>query len=338
MLGYVRGAIAQQKSYLLSARPAWQLGGYVGNSNISALHTVKDIYDFTTNHLTYSLNRISDGFTRLGAQKALSSPEEAVCTEYADVFVALAREKGIYAREIEGYAYAFDPQLQPLSLRTDVLHAWPEFYDNARQTWLPVDPTWQDTSGIDYFSAMDFSHIVFAIHGKDDTYPLPAGSYKYEDSIDVQVTPTSKTLPQTKSVEVQADLPMILSQGKKYTAMLSIRNSGNVFLHDLSLTAYSQGVSIQFSEPVIALLAPGQVAQVPLEVSSTHIGKKDITIQVGGMYDKTISVTFQQSWKALLLPGSIGILVLLLVAVLTALRRHTHHHDHKRAHTRHPSK
>lgn len=338
MLGYVRGAIEKQKSYLLSAKPAWQLGAYAGNSSISSLKTVKDIFDFTTNHLTYSLSRISeDGMNRLGAQKALSSPQEAVCTEYADVFVAIAREKGIYARELEGYAYAFDPQLQPLSLRTDVLHAWPEFYDTARQAWLPVDPTWQDTSGIDYFSAMDFSHIVFAIHGKDDTYPLPAGSYKYEDSIDVQVTPTTKVEGEKKAVEVASDLSTVLSQGKRKKAMITIKNTGNTFLHDLSLTAFSQGVSLQFADPVVPLLAPGQEVIIPMDISSTHIGKKDILVQVGGIYDKTFTVTFQQSWKALVVPGSIGILVLLLGFILIALRRHNRHNDHKRAHTRRTS-
>lgn len=71
--------------------------------------------------------------------------------------------------------------MQPLSLISDILHSWPEYWDDTRQNWIPVDPTWESTSEIDYFNNFDLKHIAFVIHGKNSTYPLSAGSYKSEN-------------------------------------------------------------------------------------------------------------------------------------------------------------
>ena len=86
--------------------------------------------------------------------------------EFTDLFIAIAREKGIYSREIQGYGFSLDQKLQPLSLSSDILHAWPEYYDTKTESWIAVDPTWENTSGINYFSSFDLNHIVFVIHGK----------------------------------------------------------------------------------------------------------------------------------------------------------------------------
>ena len=71
--------------------------------------------------------------------------------EFTDLFIAIAREKGIYSREIQGYGFLWIQKLQPLSLSSDILHAWPEYFDLKTENWVAVDPTWENTSGIDYF-------------------------------------------------------------------------------------------------------------------------------------------------------------------------------------------
>ncbi len=56
----------------------------------------------------------------------------------------------------------------PLSLIADVLHAWPEYYDQQQNVWVAIDPTWADTTGgIDYFSKLDLRHLTFAIQGQE---------------------------------------------------------------------------------------------------------------------------------------------------------------------------
>lgn len=148
------------------------------------LTSAKAIYDYVVSHLQYSYARInnsggSDGINRPGAVWALANPTQAICTEFTDLFIALARKNGLAARENQGYALSSNDKLKPLSLSKDVLHAWPEYYDQNKQTWIQIDPTWANTtSGIDYFNKLDLNHLVFAIHGLDATQPLPAGAYK----------------------------------------------------------------------------------------------------------------------------------------------------------------
>jgi len=36
--------------------------------------------------------------------------------------------------------YTDDIRLRPLDLVTDMLHAWPEYYDEEKEIWTPVDP------------------------------------------------------------------------------------------------------------------------------------------------------------------------------------------------------
>src|SRR5581483_874912 len=119
------------------------------------LKTPRAIYDYVRTYLSYDYNRVAPNVERLGASLALQNPKNAICTEFTDLFIAIARAAGIPAREIEGYAYTDNPQIQPLSLVADVLHAWPEYWDNEKQIWIPIDPTWGSTSGIDYFDKLD---------------------------------------------------------------------------------------------------------------------------------------------------------------------------------------
>ncbi len=154
-------------------------------------HTqAKDIYQFTIDQLDYTQEDLSQNFERLGATNALAQPQQATCQEFSDVFITLARANNIATRRATGYAHSNDPQLQPLSLVKDVLHAWPEYYDRQQKQWIPIDPTWGDTmDGVDYFSQFDLKHVVFAYNGISSKYPLAAGDYKLpnQETKDVKV-------------------------------------------------------------------------------------------------------------------------------------------------------
>lgn len=159
----------------------------------SVYDQARAIYDFVTKTLNYSQERVrQDDFNRRGALKALESPENSVCLEYADLVIALLRAAGIPAREVNGYAYTRNPQLRPTIEETsdgEALHAWAEYYEPGAG-WLPIDPTWGSTSGLDYFSQLDTNHLVFVRKGISSELPYPAGAYKTEDNQkgDVQVT------------------------------------------------------------------------------------------------------------------------------------------------------
>lgn len=137
-----------------------------------SLNTPEKIYDYVVQTLEYDYTLNSN---RRGALSALTM-QKGLCTEFTDLFITLARAAGIPAREINGYAYSNDTRLRPLSLVTDVLHAWPQYWDAQRQVWVSVDPTWSKTTGgIDYFHKLDFNHFTFAIHGQSDDTPTFTG-------------------------------------------------------------------------------------------------------------------------------------------------------------------
>lgn len=150
------------------------------------------IYHYVVDSLKYDSSRLSNNIERLGAVTALNNPNSAVCMEFTDLFIALSRAAGIPARELNGFAYSSNSTLRPLSLSRDILHSWPEIWDD-KKGWIMVDPTWENTTGgVDYFNKLDLNHFVFVTKGVSSQQPVPAGSYKYTnvDSHDVKVSLT----------------------------------------------------------------------------------------------------------------------------------------------------
>ena len=210
--------------------------------NLINLTTPKSIYDYVTQSLTYNYHRLEDNLSRPGASFALQNPTQTICTEFTDLFIALARQQQIPAREIQGFALSQNDKLRPLSLSRDVLHAWPEYYNSQTQTWIQVDPTWTNTTnGIDYFNKLDLNHITFVIHGKSPDYPLPAGAYKtpQSDSKDIFVEVTDPL--EFPSPQIQAE---VISRSSKNLVLEFKNNSGVSFNSSLNIASNIFGKSI----------------------------------------------------------------------------------------------
>lgn len=273
VLPVVRSDFSSQKNYLLAEQKYWQIKQNL--SKIKPLTTPEDIYGYIVTNLDYDYDKVASKNTRLGADAVLSSPNRAVCLEFTDLFVAATREKGIYSREIEGYGFSFDPKLQPLSLSSDVLHSWPEYYDLKRETWIPVDPTWENTSGIDYFSSLDFNHIVFAIHGKKSDYPLPAGMYKTENSRDIRIEPSTENPSERIELAIEEDdIKSTVSDNKSYQGKVILKNNSNVFLWQTPVLI--SGVGLKISNPKIEIgrLTPFEKKEIVFTYSSLDKNKK----------------------------------------------------------------
>lgn len=151
------------------------------NPNQTVSQNANRVYDFVVKNLKYEFELINQStIVRKGAAAALDKSTQNACMEFTDLFIAVTRAMGIPAREINGFAYTEDSNDYPLSINLrggDVLHAWPEFYDPAFG-WVFVDPTWGNTSGLDFFTKMDTNHFAFVTKGVDSQYPYPAGSYR----------------------------------------------------------------------------------------------------------------------------------------------------------------
>ena len=205
---------------------------------VSNLEKAKLIHRFVVNNLKYDSSRLSgNNIERLGAITALANPASSVCMEFTDLFIALARAAGIPTRELNGYAYTANPTLRPLSLTQDILHAWPEFYDEEKG-WIMTDPTWENTTGgVDYFNKFDLNHFVFVVKGLSSELPAPAGSFKYtgEESQDVKVNFAVEDFLGKPQINVIVGSPNPIIAGLPGKIKVKVSNLGNAVQQNSTL-------------------------------------------------------------------------------------------------------
>lgn len=249
----------------------WEIDSPTIREQAQKLKTPKEIYKYVTSTLTYSQERLNQPkIERKGAQAALINPKDAVCMEFTDLFIAIARAAGIPAREVEGYAYTQNERLRPLSLTLstgDILHAWPEYWDD-QLGWVQIDPTWGATSGgLDYFNKLDFNHITFVSRGLKSTYPYPAGSYKSDTSKKAVQVEFSQDLPRITTLSaLKIIIPEKIIPIVPVAVTAHVQNEGTSSILNGKLTLTSQKLKNLggFEEPQ------------PLGNSSTNTIKIDI--------------------------------------------------------------
>jgi len=237
----------QDRAKYLEEKPYWQVNSQEIQKLAKELKTPDAIYQFVVKSLKYDFARVTDDKPRLGAINALKKPDSAVCLEYTDLFIALARAAGIPAREVNGFAYTQNPKQRPLSLVKDILHSWPEYYDNDKQTWVMIDPTWGSTTGgVDYFTTLDFDHFAFVIKGVDSNYPIPAGGYKYisdKYSKDVAIE-FAKTLPnEDQSFNIVSNLPDEAMGNFPIEGEIIVKNTSQTLLAPQTITVTADSLA-----------------------------------------------------------------------------------------------
>jgi len=220
----------------LLATDLWQASDPVILELAHKYKTPREIYNFVVNYLSYDFERVKPNAVRLGALKAIKNPKNAICMEFTDLFIAIARAAKIPAREINGFAYTENLKIQPLSLVSDVLHSWPEYWDSNKKTWISIDPTWgATTGGIDYFNKLDLRHFAFVIHGVDPQKPYPPGSYKLGPNPQKDVFVNFGQLPIERNPKIK-----IVSEVEKFIPftpqkiLVSIENAGVAASYNLT--------------------------------------------------------------------------------------------------------
>jgi len=319
-----KNQIKAQEKYLLTEKSYWQINE---PDKFSNLKNVGDIYNYVVNNLTYDYQKLNTKEGRIGANNVLKNPTKAVCTEFTDLFIGLAREKGIYSREIQGYGFSADPQLRPMSFVSDTLHSWPEYYDATRHLWQAVDPTWENTSGIDYFSSFDLNHITFTIHGNDPSYPYPAGMYKTKNSKDIIIQPVSYEPKDNNRLKMETvDFQKVVYYQKKYHSKIIISNIGNVFLYNQKIKISDHDLDFTQTDFMINQIAPYQQKEIAVEYSPKKvIGKKNslMTITLDGQLDITkLPVAIYPYYYDLILKfGYISAGLMIIIVILRYVKR-----------------
>ncbi len=261
----------------LKPQQYWEVGDIYFVRKAAELKTPKLIYDFVTSFLSYNQERLTaQTVERIGATGATKNPKNAVCMEFTDLFITAARAARIPAREVNGFALSSNERLRPLSLRNlgaDILHAWPEYWDQNLQTWIQVDPTWGSTSGgLDYFSKMDFNHIAFVHKGISSTYPVPAGGYKTDpqQTGDVKVEVTTNFPKPTFEPKLSIEIPKNLLSGLSSSGKVVIKNLSNQSLESNLLKLSTKNLNLKTPQDFdLGILPPFAVRQVDFEVGSS---------------------------------------------------------------------
>lgn len=280
------------QSYL-ATRDYWEINDNQIQELARKLNTPRQIYDYVVKTLKYDYQKINSSGPRLGAKQALGKPDSAICIEFTDLFITIARAAGIPAREVDGFAYTTNTKLRPLSLEKDILHAWPEYFDKEKNTWVMVDPTWGNTTGgLDYFEKLDFNHFAFAIRGQDSNRPLPAGSYKIDekDSKDVEVTPTQEFTPAIPKLEVQFIFPTEILAGLQTTGRVIVKNKGPQALYNSDLVLFSPSVPLTKSSFLLDSLPPYSETSFEinfLKTAFTQNSQGSLTAKIAGQSFQT---------------------------------------------------
>ena len=306
----------------LSQSKYWEVNDPEIKKIAQELKTPSRIYNFVVGKLSYSYSKVESRNVRLGAKVALKRPDFAVCLEFTDLFIAIARAAGIRARSVEGYAYTQDSKLRPLSLIKDVLHSWPEFYDEERKSWVMIDPTWANTTGgMDYYNSLDFDHIAFVVKGENSTYPVPAGGYKLsEDTKDVNVTFAQRSTfrdivkTQTLGYFPKYALPFLSVDGQ-----IVVKNLGNTAIKNKKLYVKSDFTPI-YQEFYIDIIPPfgKKIINVSFD-GTTFLTNKSHNITMlfeGNSTSNNVAVGLFPDYYLILLGGVI-ILGSTIVAIIT---------------------
>ena len=253
---------SEEKEKYLQPQSYWETDSALIKEKAQELKTPREIYNFVVDHLKYSDERLNLAkIDRLGALAAMNDPNNAVCMEFSDLFIALSRAAGIPAKEIVGFAYTQNTRLRPLSFAAqgDLLHAWPAYWDDEKG-WVQVDPTWGSTSGgLDFFNKMDFNHVTLAQRGLSSTMPYPAGSFKKqadENKKTVDIT-FAKELPyKTSTPELSLSAPQFAVSGIPIKLEAQVKNIGSTSLIDQTLTLESPAFEITSPNPIPVKILP----------------------------------------------------------------------------------
>lgn len=300
----------------LAATEYWQVDDPKIKALAGELKTPKAIYDYVSQNLHYDVGRVQPNVQRLGAVSALENPSQAICMEFTDLFIALARAAGIPAREINGYAYTENPEVEPLGLVADVLHSWPEYYDKEKGVWIPVDPTWGSTTGgVDFFNKLDLRHFAFVIHGQSSREPYPPGSYKLGPNPQKDVFVSFGQLPDNRittpkvMIEPYRVLPFFSSV---YTVTVS--NPGPAALYSIYPTIYYDSVENVRQE--IDVLPPYSNHQIQVTLKHNFLGKdmpSVIKVTVGSAEAQILTN------KKQIVTNSLAVIAVFLLIIMLAI-------------------
>lgn len=252
------------------------------------------IYKLVIDTLNYSEEELKkDDRKRLGAREALANPNNAICQEYADLFVGIARSYNIPSRVVAGYAY---PTLG-YDLPPNTLHAWAQFFDEDKGIWINIDPTWEDTSkGFNYFGNLGYNHLPIAIYGYSSENPslvlsfTPGGnnfdSFIIEPVKDADIK-ISKFVGDSDLEKISLELPEKSISGMPINANLILNNPTPYTLRNIDIKIDNNTIDINNDYSKLILLSKTNIS-IPIDLKERNIlfnGERNFKIELSANKD-----------------------------------------------------
>lgn len=303
----------------LQEQEYWEVNDESIQNIAKELKTPYEIYKFVSSHLNYDYSRVRPEVQRLGARGALENPGSVICMEFTDLFIAIARAAGIPAREVNGFAYTENPEIQPLSLVADVLHAWPEYWNSEKNIWVPIDPTWASTTGgVDYFNKLDLRHFTFVIHGQSSAEPHAPGSYKLGSNPQKDVFVTFGQLDNNLNQKLQITTEEFSSFPlTKQKLVITIKNPGPSAKYDLLTQVYFD--DHMSDEKLITTLLPYTEFQITTYIPNSLFTKN--TPDEVRVVASNSELVFSVNKEKILISNLIFIFFVSIIIILIILRR-----------------
>ncbi len=317
-------------------QPYWQVASpFIHNlaekiitGDTTTLQKAQSIQNYVAGHLTYNDKAIlNSSRQRLGAIKALEEPTNAICQEYTDVFIALARSVGIPSRMLAGYGDPPNVNINPLP--PNILHAWVQFYDSS-YGWVNVDPTWQSTSGgFNFFGNVGSDHFILARYGTSSVNPPLILTFVKEanpqNNINIRAINSGFNPNPTYTLHILNYKDLI--SGFENNLEVYIKNTGNEVLRGANINIHSSG-NVSIGKVNISNIAifpqMGYVVKIPIKSSNYFTGgNKEITI-TSSLYNyhknnitKNINaiITFNPLFISGIIPW-ILIVILLIISII----------------------
>ncbi|TDA32737.1 MAG: hypothetical protein DSO03_02055 [Hadesarchaea archaeon] len=207
--------------------------------------TARNLFEFVKNHLRYE-NWVPD-------QSALQAYRNRVgkCTEFTNLFIALARLSGLPAKFLAGYGYN-----SKLGENAEEMgHAFAILYLPG-VGWVPVDETWMGGQ----FGELGEDHLI--LFSSDGSNLVKNGRVSIPGEKWSGGTKLEKFLYLYREAAVEADLRKKGLENGKIAVMVTLRNTGRSVLEDLIVRLEVENSFRPVLPQMVERLSPGEEMEV----------------------------------------------------------------------------
>lgn len=259
----------------------------------------KSIFNFVQEHLEYEVQ------TEFRGDLWAYSNGRGDCSEYAALFVTLARASGIPAKFASGYLYSFEESELSTTGLSEYGHAWTYIY-LPNLAWVPVDPTeTRGSGGGGAFARLTKRHILGLVsNGSNmggDESPGPPGAklnYQYykgkRTKVEFVQEESGHLIRPLVATDIRLAGQVFREENRSVEYSIEIFNRGDRKVSDLDLTIRFDNGSVGAYDKVADVLEPGEhVTRNLTVIFPEYLENVDTGLTFKATYDSEVYGEFE---------------------------------------------